>query len=187
MSVMAFSCLVSAVLFIGCCSCTVSLPFLPSRQASSTEEVSSGDYTSLPVRVIDHEAENFSPLVNISIVKDHGTCAPPDSRIISTDMGCTSETYYGDVQKDRIPQFIPHVRCVSRFPSFKYRTGTFYTCETVRHNVIVILLYHRSTENGISHYKLTLNSVSVACIRSIARSSSTTERTPISVPMERPQ
>lgn len=106
-----------------------------------------------------------SPVINIFTMNEEKTCFPPVFNNIFIDMGCKS-IMFDDFQENRIPQVLSQIKCVSSLPSFRYRSKRVRTtCEEVRYSMPV--LYRNGTgDANVFQYTSTIDSVSVACIKS---------------------
>ena len=110
--------------------------------------------------------KSLPALVNVSTINDYEACIPPVLISAFIDVGCKSMVMYDNFQEDRILQLIPEIKCVSSLPPLRYRTRRIgIVCEEVKYNLPV--LYRNGTDSDTElQYKFTIDSVSVACIRS---------------------
>lgn len=143
------------------------------RQKEKFHHLSTRDYNGdetnyLKWKSLNEQKDNIStlfPVTNENIIK---TCLRPVIADDTTFTRCNYKVEY-DIQKDRIPQILPSIKCINDFPNGFHpqilgREKFSPKCEEV--TMLFPALVSEKENNKALIFRSVWNTVSVACIQS---------------------
>lgn len=135
---------------LSCCEVLLAFPVAPSRSNNA---------------VSNESQRNLTAFVEVSHMGHSGLCIQPTKKLNSFETGCNSSIVF-EFQKNRIPQLLPHVNCISNFPIVGNVKRS--VCEVAKY--LLPVLYRTNREDDSILYKAEWESVTVACVRSMVSS-----------------